>query len=201
MSQQSDPANRSPGPEDLAFHRALRAGDPSAWTLADTRYGAVLRRRAAELLPRSMDPENAVGETWKESLATVATYDVDRPFLPWLLAICDRVCRRQYVLYRAQQRKAKLIWKRDHGKRHETQFEDQALVRRALATLVRGEAHVVSLRIFGRLTNREVAEACNMTPAAVRQTYSRALRHLRDGPYGEQLRCLADMPRHPRPPA
>lgn len=154
------------------------------------RFGPALRRQAAALLGRGLDPDDAVSQTWFQGVRRAGTYRPDLPVYGWLAAICARICLRQRKRHVALLARMRSLWDRNRGPRAASDFEGGTVVRRALASLPAKDATVLTLRFLFGLSTGEVAALCDDAPAAVRQRMSRALRRLRTGPFGEALGAL-----------
>lgn len=186
------------GDADTALRAGVRAGRPDAWREVVARYGGPLHHHATLLLGHRVDAEDLVAQTWHQGLKHAHTYDPSMPLYPWLVTICIRACLRMRARERGLRGRLRALWQRGHGVRANTAFEGSGLVHQALDALPEADRHVLVMRYMFGLSTSELSGILDARPAAVRQRVSRAMRRLREGPFGHVLGDL--VPPHPRSP-
>jgi RNA polymerase sigma-70 factor (ECF subfamily) len=154
-------------------------------------YAPTLARQARRILPRPLDPQDAVAEVWLKAYAAAHRFDDSRPILPWLARICANVCLKE--------RRGRLNFLRRLALRPPTRpteafdgerLEDSAreALREALLSLHGREREAVTLRFLFELSIEEIAELFGVRPNSVHKALSRGLMHLRGLPASERLR-------------
>ncbi len=157
---------------------------------------------------RSLDPENALGQTWFQALRYAHTYDPSLPPYGWLASICARACLMQRGRLAAAWAHVRQLAQR--GRTTPTAAappEVRTVVHAALAQLADGDRQVLTLRYLFGLSCAEVARVLDVEPAALRQRVLRALRRLQEGPAAAALAAFVDderrrtLPPRETPPA
>jgi RNA polymerase sigma-70 factor (ECF subfamily) len=171
--------------ESLWLTRA-RCGDDAAFTRLVEAYQRPVFNLCYRMLGDAGEAEDAAQETFIRVYTRLASYDPERKFLSWLLAIAshyciDRLRQRRYSLvswdalslYDRLLRPNPQLGPEEVALRHEVQCQAQAL----LEALPPDYRAVVVLRYWHELSYREIAETLTITLPAVKSRLFRA-RHL-----------------------
>ncbi len=78
--------------EELRWLQAARQGDPQAITWVIEHYQHQVYGLCYRLLEQAQEAEDAAQETFIKALTALHTYDLRRPFRPWLLRIASNTC-------------------------------------------------------------------------------------------------------------
>jgi RNA polymerase sigma factor (sigma-70 family) len=190
----TNPEGQADGAE-VERGRRLRDLDAQAWQDLVAEHDPGIRRRLLRTLARGDDAEDAVGEVWLRLLQGIARYDERLALGAYLAGICDRVC--------SERRRSRLRWRRWWGSwaPHGTAGPppsgpgdslDREGARQVIETALRAlparEAQVARLRYFCERSPPEIAGLLGIEVCSVRHEMSRALRHLRTGGHGADLR-------------
>ena len=89
-----------------AWLARARGGDDDAFGALARHYEADVQRLCRRLLGSASEAEDAAQESFLRAHAALASYDPERPFRPWLLAIA---ARRSLDLLRRRRREARLF--------------------------------------------------------------------------------------------
>jgi RNA polymerase sigma-70 factor, ECF subfamily len=120
---------------------------------------AVLRNRA--------DAEDVVQEAAMKGLRAIETYDLDRPFAGWWLAIVRNCCRDWLRRRRADIRPVPLNEDLDAPPRDEPDGDNWEDIAAAMAKLSAPHRQVLEMRYFGECSYREIAEALDLPAGTV----------------------------------
>ncbi|MDQ3928602.1 MAG: sigma-70 family RNA polymerase sigma factor [Chloroflexota bacterium] len=171
--------------EDDLIRRA-RLGDQDAFRQLVDSYGMLTERTARVLLADRSDAEDAVQEAWLDAWRGLRSFEVGRPFRPWLLAVVGNRCRMV-----ARRRKLtsvpfdELLYDRSNGLSEphanpfsaiEAYYED---LQEALEALDREHKRLLALRFFADLQLEEIAELLNVPLGTVKSRLHRTLQTLR----------------------
>lgn len=166
--------------------RAAQDGDAPAYA-ALLREVAPLLRNAVRGRGRSLQPpdvEDLVQDVLLSLHAVRATYDPDRPFLPWLFGImrnrmADRARRhaRRAAHEVAVERLPETL--SDEAANMEHGYRDPQALRQAIAALPRGQREAVEMLRLRELSLKEAAAASGTSVAALKVAVHRAVRALR----------------------
>lgn len=164
--------------------RAAQAGDGRAYGRLLTEATPIIRRAVAKRW-RGPDVEDIVQEVLLSVHGVRHTYDADRPFLPWLLAIV------QYRVADAARRHAR----RAARETSECGFEhglpevaapvadegpgDPELLARALADLPEGQQRAIRLLKLEERSLKEAAASTGMSVGALKVAVHRGIKALR----------------------
>lgn len=156
--------------QQIKLVEQAKNGDTQAF--ADLYRGVYrqLYRFALYTLKNSHDAEDAVSDTVTDAWAGIGSLQKTESFQNWIFKILSNKCRRRL---------------REYVDRTEELPEDLAAsfgdadegmdVRAAFSRLEDEERQILSLRIFGGYTSREIAAAMQMNDNTVRSKHKRAL--------------------------
>lgn len=136
-------------------------------------HAVALGRACLALLGSQSDAEQALQETLKEALQALPSFRGEGSLRAWLASIARRRCARRSETRAAAAAPAK-----------PGEVEPAQRARGLLANLRPTEREALVLRFGAELELREVAQACGVDEATVRQRVSRGLSRLR-GVMGE----------------
>jgi RNA polymerase sigma-70 factor (ECF subfamily) len=175
--------------EEQDYLRLAQRGNTEAITELVRTYQQSVFNVCYRMLGESTEAEDATQEALVKALANLATYDLDRPFRPWLLRIASNEC-----IDRIRRRKDALSldglgedgaweWKAGDSPSPETEFlrrERQNAVRTMLDQLSPADRTVVTLFYWENLPYAEIEEITGLTVSAIKSRLFRARRILAD---------------------
>lgn len=168
--------------EAKALFLRHRAGDSDALPQLVERWSPSLRRLALRMKLTPHAADDAVQETWLAVLRSAATFDGERPFLPWLHALLRHSVanqrRRERRLLRALTMVASAAPDEacdDTAARHEA----AACLRAALVELPAGLRRPLALHLLEGLSPKAIAARLGVTQGSVRVLLFRGRRALR----------------------
>jgi RNA polymerase sigma-70 factor (ECF subfamily) len=172
--------------ETVWIQRAL-AGDQDAFACLVEAYQTAVYNLAYRMLGNAAEAEDAAQETFIRVYTRLDTYDSDRKFSSWLLAIASHYC-----IDRLRQRRLGWLsldelppwrWLSSSSRPEEAVIrrEERDEVRQLLDQLPPHYRATVILRYWYDLSYQEIAEAMETTESAVKSTLYRARRMLAQG--------------------
>lgn len=179
-------ARSQPHPDPLAFGKRLRAREPEALERFFDRYFDTIYGRVQKLVRDTQEAEDLTQDIFLKIHRSLPRFDPERPLEPWVHSI---VLNRVRDHWRA--RRMVRDSDRDDGvsssppvadppeselERKERHEELQQAVHRLPLDM----RSVLLLRIYDGLDFSTVASLLELTPAAARKRYSRALKRLRE---------------------
>ncbi|MCB2156408.1 sigma-70 family RNA polymerase sigma factor [bacterium] len=186
----SDSPTRHAKEPSSELRAAFHDGDPEAMDALAVAFYRDLLRFCASMLGDAEAAAEATQETLLRILENHRTFRPDRPFRPWLFAICRRVC---LEVRRGGRKPAAIVDLAGTEDGLDVLPSDDAgpleeLIRRegeqaALAELGRLEERdreVILLHVFEGLTFREIGEALDRPANTAATQYYRALKKLRE---------------------
>src|SRR5690348_10929432 len=176
--------------DDGALARQMRAaqtGDTQAYIdvlrAITPRLRQIIRSQRGFLQPA--DVEDVVQDVLLSLHAVRATYDPDRPFMPWLLAIAhNRLAdsARRYARGGAHEVHVEeppvTFAAEDTNFEHE-QYGDPEALRQAIAQLPRGQREAIRMLKLDEMSLKEAAAASGSSVAALKVSVHRAMQALR----------------------
>jgi RNA polymerase sigma factor (sigma-70 family) len=174
--------------EELAnLMRAAQAGDSDAYLQLlrhiTPRIRQIVGRRRG--FAGRADVEDLVQDILLSLHAVRATYDPNRPFMPWLLAIISNRLAdgaRRYARQTAREvhvdDPAVTFADRPTNTNHET-FEDREVLEQAIQSLPRGQREAIELLKLKELSLKEAAAASGLSVGALKVATHRAMVALR----------------------
>ena len=128
------------------------------------------------------DAEDLTSQTFMAAMENLEKYNGTRPFLAWLLGIAKN---KRADFFRRQKPTddldSALNVPNPNQKDHDDLINDQIqieMITRKLHTLAPDRAEALTLRLFGELSNREIARLMHKEETAVRMLIHRGLRDL-----------------------
>ncbi|MBO0728436.1 MAG: RNA polymerase sigma factor [Acidimicrobiaceae bacterium] len=156
-------------------------GDAAAWRELVRRFHPILLRYLQSRWVRS--PEDVAADVWllvHQGLGGLSGEESEDEFRAWLVTIARH---RLVDLHRWARRRPEEVPDLPHDGYLSEDPASIVVTRRvlldAISTLAPPQDEIVRLRLLGSLGHAEIAVELNMTTAAVRKAYSRALDQLR----------------------
>jgi len=183
-SPEASPADvrRAAIERDAALVRRVREGDTTAFDALVQAYMRPAFHMAYRVVGHREDAEDLVQECFLAAYQYLDSFDVERPFGPWLNRI---VLNRGANLRRARARRQMEPEKEDavstapSALDESTRTEARELLTRALATLSERQRMIVTLFDVDGLTSTEIGERLELAPGTVRWHLHEARRALR----------------------
>jgi RNA polymerase sigma-70 factor, ECF subfamily len=179
--------------EDILIARAQR-GDATAFQRLVEIYHEVAWRTARVMVPDYAMAEDAMQEAWFDAWKYLSTFQVGRPFRPWLLTLVANRCRK-IVLARS---KAPMPIEMIEADGLIDEEALQALLRvevnsqltSVLVSLSAEQRQVLELRFFADLELAEIALVIGVSLGTVKSRLHRAIQALRAPSHANVLRLL-----------
>jgi RNA polymerase sigma-70 factor (ECF subfamily) len=179
--------------EETAWIQRTLAGDQEAFACLVEAYQTAVYNLAYRMLGNAAEAEGAAQETFLRAYTRLNTYDSERKFSSWLLAIASHHC-----IDRLRQRRFALSldelppwrWLASSSRPEETviRSEERDEIRQLLDQLPPHYRAAVILRYWYDLSYQEIAEVMETTESAVKSTLYRARRRLAQGTLANQNR-------------
>lgn len=180
--------------EETAWIQRALAGDQEAFACLVEAYQTAVYNLAYRMLGNAVEAEDAAQETFLRAYTRLDTYDSDRKFSSWLLAIASNYC-----IDRVRQRRFRWLsldelpswrWLASSSQPEEAVIrgEERDEVRQLLDQLPPHYRATVILRYWYDFSYQEIAEAMETTESAVKSTLYRARRMLSQGTLAYQHR-------------
>jgi len=166
---------------DAALIRRVRAGDVTAFDALVVEYMRPAFQMAYRVVGHREDAEDLVQESFLAAHQYLDTFDIERPFGPWLNRI---VMNRGANLRRSRSRRqtepeTDAVSTAPSALDDTTRSETRELLVRALATLSEKQRLIVTLFDVDGLTSTEIGERLALAPGTVRWHLHEARRVLR----------------------
>ena len=166
---------------DAALVRRARAGDASAFDALVAVYMRPAFQMAYRVVGHREDAEDLLQESFLAAYQYLDSFDVERPFGPWLNRI---VLNRGANLRRSRTRRqtepeTEAVSAAPSALEESTRTEARELLNRALATLSERQRLIVTLFDVDGLTSTEIGERLELAPGTVRWHLHEARGHLR----------------------
>ena len=156
--------------QQIMLVRQAKAGDVASFTELYRGIYQSLYRMALYTLKNSHDAEDAVSDTVVDAWAQIGMLRQEEAFSSWIFRILSNKCRRKLKEYTNRTEELPEDFCADSG-----DTEENLDVRNAYAKLDDEERMILSLRIFGGYSSREIGEALQMNDNTVRSRQKRAL--------------------------
>ena len=166
---------------DAALVRRVRAGDVTAFDALVAEYMRSAFQMAYRVVGHREDAEDLVQESFLAAHQYLDTFDVERPFGPWLNRIVmNRGANLRRSRYRRQtEPETDAVSTAPSALDEATRSETRDLLLRALATLNEKQRMIVTLFDVDGLTSSEIGERLMLAPGTVRWHLHEARRILR----------------------
>jgi RNA polymerase sigma-70 factor (ECF subfamily) len=166
---------------DAALIRRVRAGDTAAFDVLVAAYMRPAFQMAYRVVGHREDAEDLLQESFLAAYQYLDSFDVERPFGPWLNRI---VLNRGANLRRSRTRRqtepeTEAVSAAPSALEESTRTEARELLNRALATLSERQRLIVTLFDVDGLTSTEIGERLELAPGTVRWHLHEARRVLR----------------------
>ena len=180
--------------EETAWIQRAVAGEQEAFACLVEAYQTAVYNLAHRMLGNAAEAEDAAQETFLRAYTRLNTYDLDRKFSSWLLAIASHHC-----IDRLRQRRLGWLsldelppwrWRASSSRPEEAviRSEERDEVRQLLDQLPPHYRAAVILHYWYDLSYREIAETLETTESAVKSTLYRARRMLAQATLAHQQR-------------
>ena len=180
--------------EETAWIQRAVAGEQEAFACLVEAYQTAVYNLAHRMLGNAAEAEDAAQETFLRAYTRLNTYDSDRKFSSWLLAIASHHC-----IDRLRQRRLGWLsldelppwrWRASSSRPEEAviRSEERDEVRQLLDQLPPHYRAAVILHYWYDLSYREIAETLETTESAVKSTLYRARRMLAQATLAHQQR-------------
>lgn len=167
--------------------RAAQAGDTQAYIdllrTITSRLRQIIRNQRSFLQPA--DIEDLVQDVLLSVHAVRATYDPDRPFMPWLLAIAhNRLAdsARRYArrgAHEVQTAEAPVTFAAEETNIEHEGYGDPEALREAIEQLPHGQREAIRMLKLGEMSLKEAAAASGSSVGALKVSVHRAMQALR----------------------
>jgi RNA polymerase sigma-70 factor (ECF subfamily) len=167
--------------DEILWVKRARHGDESAFSQLVEAYQRPVFNLCYRMLGDAAEAEDAAQETFIRAYTRLASYDPNRKFSSWILAIASHYC-----IDRLRQRRMSLVawddlptgsWLSDMQPKPEEvvlHHETQRQVRELLNELPPDYRAVVALRYWHELSYEEIAETLHTTVPAIKSRLFRA---------------------------
>ena len=171
--------------ELAALMRAAQEGDSASYARLLTAIMPIIRRMSAGRWTGSEEADDVVQDTLLSLHQVRQTYDPNRPFVPWLMAIARH---RLADIQRRQARRAKgevavdilpETFSDDGTKDVIDRIAYSDALKRAVADLPAGQRRAVELLRLKEMSLKEAAAASGMSISALKVSMHRAMKALR----------------------
>ena len=157
--------------EDATLVRRVRNGDVEAFDTLMRRYLRRAHTVAYRLLGHREDAEDLVQEAFMTALNRIDSFDVERPFGPWLFRILTNQglnARKARAIRKTEQVMETMGDPRISPQRDVERLEIRERLKMALAELPKRQRFVVQMVDVEGVDTAEVAEMLNVEPTTVR---------------------------------
>jgi RNA polymerase sigma-70 factor (ECF subfamily) len=171
---------------DRVLAELSRSGDPAAFGELVRRYQSSVYNVCYRLLGERRAAQDLAQEAFIRAYERLRTYDVERPFGPWMRRVAANLCLNQ--LARSSPPSVSLDDERDEPRApagsdpavaHE-QTESFEALRAAIARLPPKDRAVIELRHFQEMSYAEIAAALQLPLSDVKSRLFRARQRLAD---------------------
>ncbi len=178
--------------DEIALITAAADGDDDAFTEIVEQYQKPVYNLCYRLLQDRGDAEDASQEAFMKAYRGLGKYDLQRPFISWLLAIAYNLCIDQLRRRRVTWVGLEALFDRSDPLSRTPEVALEARneaegVQKILSTLSVKDRAVVVLRYWYDYSYDEIAETLSLTNGAVKSRLHRARRELMGTWNAEQL--------------
>jgi RNA polymerase sigma-70 factor (ECF subfamily) len=180
--------------KETAWIKRALAGDQEAFACLVEAYQTAVYNLAYRMLGNAAEAEDAAQETFLKAYTRLNTYDSERKFSSWLLAIASHHCvdrlRQRRLGWLSLDELPPWRWLSGSSRPEEVviRSEERDEVRQLLDQLPPHYRAAVVLHYWHDLSYQEIAEAMETTESAVKSTLYRARRMLAQGSPASQNR-------------
>lgn len=153
----------------ILIHQA-KLGDPRAFAKLYEEIYRDLYRFALYMLKNSHDAEDLVSETVMDAWAGIRGLKKEESFRAWIFRILSNKCRKKRKEYCSRTEELP-----EHLEDRQRNREEDLDVKEAFSRLEEDDQLILSLRIFGGYSSKEIGECLNMSDGTVRSRQKRAL--------------------------
>ena len=169
--------------EDHDLVIASLNGDSSAFEVLVTKYQSPVYNLAYRMLGRAEDAEDTSQEAFVRAFVKLHTFDLDRKFCNWLLAITSHLCidylRRKRALFLDDQDYAEWVGNSEEAPESMALMQEQkGEIRKLLATLPTKYRSILILRYWHEMSYSEIGEVTGLAQGTVKTRLFRARRML-----------------------
>ena len=165
--------------EDHDLVIASLNGDSSAFEGLVTKYQAPVYNLAYRMLGRAEDAEDISQESFVRAFVKLNTFDLDKKFCNWLLAIASHLCidylRRKRALFLDDQDYAEWVGNSEEAPEAMALMQEQeGEIRKLLATLPTKYRSILILRYWHEMSYSEIGEVTGLAQGTVKTRLFRA---------------------------
>ena len=179
--------------DEAEWVRLARGGDQTAFGRLVVAYQTPVYNLAYRMLGNAAEAEEAAQETFLRVYTKLYSYDPQRPFRSWLLAIASHYCidrlRRRRITWLSFEDEIaapeRLVSTDPNPESVMVQREREERIQRLLAVLSPTDRAAITLRYWYDCSYEEIAETLNLTVSAVKSRLHRARRALAKVVQGE----------------
>ena len=169
--------------EEKVWIQRTLAGDQDAFACLVEAYQTAVYNLAYRMLGNAAEAEDAAQEAFFRAYTRLNTYDSERKFSSWLLAIAshhciDRLRQRRFALSLDELPPWRWLSSSKRPEEVVIRSEERGEVRQLLDQLPPHYRAAVILRYWHDLSYQEIAEAMEITESAVKSTLYRARQKL-----------------------
>jgi RNA polymerase sigma-70 factor (ECF subfamily) len=161
-----------------------QSGDQEAFRQLVSMYSSLLHRTARVLLNDPLSAEDAVQEAWLDVWKGLSSFQLGRPFRPWLLTVVANRCRKHLRVTRLPSVPLDnclgqtLVAPQDQ-KNMALQSVESPELEAALTELSVEQQNILALRFFAELELEEIAQLKRLPLGTVKSRLYRAIESLR----------------------
>ncbi len=158
-----------------------RHGDSAAWEMLVRQHQEAVFRLAYLLLRHPAEAEDVAQEAFVRAYLALDSFDVERPFKPWLLQITRNLAKNRLRSLSRYWAMVKRWWQEEETAVAATSLsqDESAQLWQAVQQLRPKAQEVIYLRYFLELSEAETAESLDVPPGTVKSRLHRALRELK----------------------
>ena len=171
---------------DRELVQRTRRGEAAAYGELVTRYQRMVFNVCYRMLGERRDAEDLAQESFIRAFRRLDSFDVERPFGPWMRRLATNLClnhlqRRRLQLFELEEERQPLPAKGQPGPEGaQLRREQSQRIRAAIADLPPHYRAVIELRHFQELNYAEIAETLDIPMSDVKSHLFRARRALAD---------------------
>ena len=180
-----DHAKRHPDDRWRDLMRAAQDGDEKAYSELLSELLPLLRRVVGKRLRGRQDVEDIVQEILLSLHSVRHTYDPDRPFVPWVMAICShRISDAARNWHRRAMHESTVdvppeTFSDAETKSEQDNSDDREEIQRALAQLTPGQREAIEFLKLEGLSLKEASSVSGKSIANLKVTLHRGLKAMR----------------------